>query len=70
MLPRFHSLFMALIVALLLVVGTLGIVSAEASAFRSTLRDAQTLDQASTVDAYDYAVDAQPMPWMAGQSAY
>ena len=53
MLPRFQSTFLALMMALLIVLGTLGIYSAEASSFRATMRDADTYDSASHVNAYD-----------------
>lgn len=53
LLPRFQPVFLALMVALLIVLGTLGIYSAEASTFRATLRDADTYDHLTTVDAYD-----------------
>jgi hypothetical protein len=53
MLPRFQSIFLALMMALLIILGTLGIYSAEASSFRSTMRDAQAFDQSTTTDAYD-----------------
>jgi hypothetical protein len=53
MLPRFQSAFLALMVALLIVLGTLGIYSAEASSFRATMRDADTYDSSIHVDAYD-----------------
>jgi hypothetical protein len=70
MLPRFHSLFLALMIALLLVVGTIGVYTAEAAAFRSTIREAQTFDQPAPVDAYDVGTDGPPMPSMPGQLAY
>ncbi len=53
MLPRFQSIFLALTIALLIVLGTLGIYSAEASTFRATMRDADTYDHLTTIDAYD-----------------
>jgi len=53
MLPRFQSFFLALMIALLIILGTLGIYSAEASSFRSTMREAQAFDQPTTTDAYD-----------------
>jgi hypothetical protein len=52
MLPRFQSIFLALTMALLIVLGTLGIYSAEASTFRTTMRDADTYDHLTTIDAY------------------
>jgi hypothetical protein len=70
MLPRFHSLFLALMMALLLVVGTIGIYTAEAAAFRSTIRDGEAIDQASATEGYDFATDVQPMPSVPGQLAY
>jgi hypothetical protein len=47
--------------ALLIIVGTLGIYSAEASSFRATIRDAQVYDQEydqlTTTNAYDDGSD-------------
>jgi len=53
MLPRFQSTFVALMMALLIILGTLGIYSAEASTFRTTMHDAEVYDQFTTTDAYD-----------------
>jgi hypothetical protein len=53
MLPRFQSFLLALMMALLIIVGTLGIYSAEATSFRATMRAAETYDNPSTTDAYD-----------------
>jgi hypothetical protein len=44
-------------IALLIIVGTLGIYSAEASSFRATMRDAQVYDQLTTTNAYDDGSD-------------
>jgi hypothetical protein len=57
MLPRHQSFFLALMMALLIIVGTLGIYSAEASSFRTTMRDAQVYDQLTTTNAYDDGSD-------------
>jgi hypothetical protein len=54
MFPRFQAFFLALMVALLIILGTLGIYSAEASSFRTTMRDVQAFDQSATTDAYDF----------------
>jgi len=56
--------------ALLLVFGTVGIYTAEAAAFRSMIRDAETVDQASATEGYDFATDVQPMPSGPGQLTY
>ena len=53
MLPRFQSTFVALMMALLIILGTLGIYSAEASSFRATMRGAEVYDQSTMTDAYD-----------------
>ena len=53
MLPRFQSVILALMMALLIILGTLGIYSAEASSFRTTMRDAEVRDQFTTTDAHD-----------------
>ena len=58
MLPRFQSIFLALTMALLIVLGTLGIYSAEASTFRTTMRDADTYDQFTDVHASDPGASA------------
>ncbi len=57
MLPRTQSYFVALTMALLIVLGTLGIYSAEASSFRTTMRDAEVYDQITTTSAYDDGSD-------------
>jgi hypothetical protein len=57
MLPRTQSYFLALTMALLIVLGTLGIYSAEASTFRTTMRDAEAYDQPTTISAYDDGSD-------------
>ena len=53
MLPRFQSIVLALMMALLLVLGALGIYSAEASNLRTTMHDADAYDHLMTIDAYD-----------------
>jgi hypothetical protein len=57
MLPRFQSLFLALVMALIIILGTLGIYSAEASSFRATMHDAEVYDQFTTTNAYDDGSD-------------
>lgn len=69
MLPRFQSIFLALMMALLIVLGTLGIYSAEASGFRSTMRDVEAYDQFTWTSAYDpgasdiYMVTSPGLPY-------
>ena len=53
MLPRFQSLFLALIVALLIVFGTFGIFTAEASSFRLIISNVQTYGAVQPLDAND-----------------
>jgi hypothetical protein len=53
MLPRFESLLMALMIALLLVAGTLGVYTAEASSYRSATGEARAYDQFTPVTAYN-----------------
>jgi hypothetical protein len=67
MLPRFHSVFLALVVALLLIAGTIGVYSVEASTFRATMHEAQVIDQMTTTDAVDLGSDGPPMITSPGQ---
>jgi hypothetical protein len=57
MLPRTQSFYLALMMALLIILGTLGIYSAQASSFRTTMRDAQVYEQLTTTNAYDDGSD-------------
>ena len=57
MLPHLHRLFLALTMALILVAGTVGIYSAQAATFRSTIHDAEAYDSAMAVTAYDTGSD-------------
>jgi hypothetical protein len=52
MLPRFQSAFFALVIALLIVVGTIGMYTAEASSFRSAITDAQAFDRGTPVETF------------------
>ena len=62
MLPRLQTLFLALMTALLLILGTMGIFSAEASTFRSTMRDAEAYDQYTMIQATDFGSDGPTTP--------
>lgn len=53
LLPRFQPTFLALTMALLLVLGTLGIYSAEASSFRATVQGSEAHNLFTLTDAYD-----------------
>jgi hypothetical protein len=57
MLPRLQTLFLALMTALLLILGTMGIFSAEASTFRSTMRDAEAYDRSDSTRGYGAYAD-------------
>jgi hypothetical protein len=46
--------------ALLIILGILGLYSTESSAFRSTVREAQAYDQSATVEALDHSADGMP----------
>ena len=59
MLPRTQSLFLALTAALLIVLGTFGIFTAEASSFRVIISDVQTYGVVMPIDANDPGA-AQP----------
>jgi len=67
MLPRLYRLLPALVIALLIVLGTLGIYSAEASTFRSTMREAQVYGQMTMTEATDFDTDGVPMISSPGQ---
>ena len=53
MLPRTHCLFLALTAALLIVLGTFGIFTAEATSFRVIISDVQTYGAVMPIDAND-----------------
>jgi hypothetical protein len=53
MLPRTHCLFFALTAALLIILGTFGIFTAEASSFRVIISDVQTYGVVMPIDAND-----------------
>jgi hypothetical protein len=46
--------------ALLIILGILGLYSTESAALRSTVREAQAYDRSTTVEAVDYSVDGMP----------
>jgi hypothetical protein len=53
MLPRFQLLFLALTAALLIILGTFGIFTAEASSFRMIVSDVQTYGSVMPIEAND-----------------
>jgi hypothetical protein len=65
MAPRFQSLFLALLTALLIILGTVGIFSAEASSFRVLIQEAQSYDKVTPIEAYTVSPDTSatmPVP--------
>ena len=68
MLPRFQPLLLALVMALLVVLGTLGMYTAEASTFRAAIRDAQSYETAMPTHAYDLRSDDPMQTSMPGMS--
>jgi len=53
MLPKTQCLIFALTAALLIILGTFGIFSAEASSFRATISDVQSYGVVRPIDAND-----------------
>jgi hypothetical protein len=53
MLPRTQCLFLALTAALLIILGTFGIFTAEASSFRIIVSEVQMYGSVMPIDAYD-----------------
>ena len=53
MLPRFQILFLALTTALLIILGTFGIFTAEAASFRMIVSDIQTYGSVLPLEAND-----------------
>jgi hypothetical protein len=66
MLPRFQWLFLALTAALLIILGTFGIFTAEASSFRLIISDVQTYGSVLPLDANDPGIDNPDMASIPG----
>lgn len=66
MLQRQSTCFPALVLAVLIVLGTVGIYSTEASAFRSTVRETQIFDESANVQAVEYPADSSPYAFVPG----
>jgi hypothetical protein len=65
MFPRFPTILFALVVALLIIFGTFGIFSAEASSFQEILFEARS-DGAAPVDAYTPEAIDSTLPTVPG----
>ena len=65
MLPRKENRILALMAALLIVLGSLGVYAAEASAFRSTISQAEAIDANPSIVTADFG-DGPSIPVMAG----
>ncbi len=57
MTPRYQCLFLAIMTALLILLGTVGIFSAEAASFRTLVQEAQSYDRATPIEAYNVLPD-------------
>ena len=66
MLRHPSTCFPALMLALLIVLGTVGIYSTESSTFRSTIRETQAFDDSSNVQAVEYPGDGMPFAYSPG----
>ena len=67
MLPRTtQCLFLALTAALLIILGTFGIFTAEASSFRVIISDVQTYGVVMPIDANDSGIDDPDMATIPG----
>jgi hypothetical protein len=55
-----------LLLAALIILGTVGVYSAEASVFRSTERETQVIDEVANVQAIEYPADGSPYAFVPG----
>jgi hypothetical protein len=66
MLQRQSTCLPALVLAVLMILGTIGIYSTEASAFRSTVRETQVFDESANVQAVEYPASGSPYTLVPG----
>lgn len=66
MLQRQPTYLPALVLAVLIIIGTVGLSATEASAFRSTERETQVIDESANVQAIEYPADGSPYAFVPG----
>jgi hypothetical protein len=66
MLRRQTTYAPAVVLALLIILGTVGLYSTEATAFHSTERETQVIDESAHVQAIEYPADGSPYAFVPG----
>jgi hypothetical protein len=61
MLRRIQTITLALLTALLIILGGFGVFIAEASSFSGIIIEAQSYDPGTQIDAFDFGTDSSPV---------